>query len=241
MAPRLDAPTPVGMSPDTFLGLYSDLKAARRPMEAAVAVYRNVLGRMKKEGIDSFALSVLEKLVKAEEEQATLHVRNIVRYAGWTQSRIGLDQGDLFSASDDQNPSPDAMGMFAEAQAVDAGFLVGAAGERGDTSPHQAGTPLHAAWSAGWNLGQKKMVLASFGKKPKISEEPKSVTRRARGTAAALNGPETPAKPSAYGAARGNVLPIRSRGTRPDPKPAKAPAAEPGSGSDPAAAGATAF
>lgn len=179
MAPRLDRDTG-GLSSSQFLRHYRDLRAARTPMEQAVAVYRNVLKRLKGDGVDTWAVGVLEKLVKVEEEQAGLHIRNLFRYAGWTGANIGVTQGDLFTGGEAEQPDEESTLLFREQLAEEHGAKAGVAGEKFDTNPHGAGDALHAAWARGWHRGQADAVTRSFGKAPK---PPKQPTRRGRRSA----------------------------------------------------------
>jgi len=178
MAQRLDQNEIGGLDPSTFLRLYRELRQARTPMETAVSNYRTALKRMKDGGVDTFALNVLEKLVKVEEDQAGLHMRNLFRYAEWTNANVGLKQPDLFGGTDDQMPTAEATGMFAEQLAEENGFRSGKARERGDINPHELATFVHAAWSRGWNRGQAEEVMSTLSAKP-----PKQQTRRARNPA----------------------------------------------------------
>lgn len=188
MAKKLEAEGLAGLGPDHFLRLFGELKAARRPMETAVAAYRSVLARMKADGVDTFALSVLEKLIKVEGEQAVVHLRNVFRYAGWSQFALpGLRQGDLFGKL--EQPSDEAVERYSEGEAEDHGFRSGAAGQKFDANPHEAGTAAHAAWARGWNRGQEKAVLAAFGGKP--GRPPKTETQRKRVSGAAPAEPVT--------------------------------------------------
>ena len=138
MASRLDRDTG-GLSSSQFLRHYRDLRAARTPMEQAVSAYRNVLKRIKGDGVDTFALSVLEKLVKVEEEQAGIHVRNIVQYAAWTGANIGVHQGDLFTSGEADQPDEESTLLFREQVAEERGAKAGVAGEKFDGNPHGGG------------------------------------------------------------------------------------------------------
>jgi len=176
MAKRLDHNESGGLEPDAFLRLYRELRQARTPMETAIANYRVALKRMKDGGVDTFALSVLEKLVKVEEEQASLHIRNLFRYAEWTNANVGLQQPDLFGGTDDQEPSEEASALFCEQAAEDNGYRAGRARENADINPHEAGSGQHAAWARGWHRGQGEEVMQQFA--------PKQETRRDRNPAA---------------------------------------------------------
>jgi len=178
MAKRLDHNEIGGLDPSTFLRLYRELRQARTPMETAVSNYRTALKRLKDGGVDTFALNVLEKLVKVEEDQAGLHMRNLFRYAEWTNANVGLKQHDLFGGTDDQMPTAEATGMYAEQLAEENGFRSGKARERGDVNPHAPASAVHAAWSRGWNRGQAEEVMSTLSAKP-----PKQPTRRARNPA----------------------------------------------------------
>lgn len=179
MAKRLDHNESGGLAPDTFLRLYRELRQARAPMETAIANYRVALKRMKDGGVDTFALSVLEKLTKVEEEQASLHIRNLFRYANWTGANVGLQQPDLFGGTDDQQPTQEAVALFTDQQAEENGYRTGRARESADNNPHEGGSSQHAAWARGWHRGQGEEVMEQFGAKA-----PKQPTRRARNPAA---------------------------------------------------------
>lgn len=230
MAQRLDANETGGLSPDTFLRLYRELRQARGPMETAVSHYRSAIKRMKDGGVDTFALSVLEKLVKVEEEQAGLHIRNLFRYADWTGANVGLKQPDLFGGADGQAPSPEVTAQYAEQLAEEHGWRTGRAREKADVNPHTPGTAGHAAWARGWHRGQGEEVMAQFG--GKAAQPPKEPTRRERNPAAQTR--EQPPAPDNDGGQvdTGNVvqMPTRGRGLNrrakakapPSPKAARA-------------------
>ncbi len=229
MAQRLDHNETGGLSPDHFLRVYRELRQARMPMQKAVATYRNALKRVKDAGVDTFALSILEKLVKVEEEQASLHIRNLFKYADWTHANVGLKQPDLFG-SGDHTPTEEAVTLFDEQLAEENGSKAGSAGDKIETNPHQAGSAMHAAWARGWHHGQGLAVHRAFGKPPK------QPTRRARNPAAETR-EQPPAAEGDAGAGEqsdssgqdeqidtSNVVPIRARRGRP-PAAAKKPAA----------------
>jgi len=178
MAKRLDHNESGGLAPDTFLRLYRELRQARAPMETAIANYRVALKRMKDGGVDTFALSVLEKLTKVEEEQASLHIRNLFRYADWTGVNVGLKQPDLFGGTDGQEPTEEAVSLFTDQKAEENGYRTGRARESADSNPHEVGSSQHAAWARGWHRGQGEEVMATF--EPKAPKQP---TRRARNPA----------------------------------------------------------
>ena len=184
MAPKLDSATG-GLSGDQFLKHYRDLKQTRRAMETAVADYRGSLKRMKSDGVDTFALGLLEKLVKVEEEQATLHLRNLVTYADWTKANIGVRQGDMFVGADMPQPTEAATEAFVESVSEDNGYRAGRARDRADTNPHAPASAAHAAWARGWKRGQAEEVTTQFGGAPKKAPKPAAVpTRRGRNPAA---------------------------------------------------------
>lgn len=177
MAQRMDANETGGLDPNRFLKLYRELRQARTPMETAVSAYRMARKRMKDAGVDEVALAMLERLAKLDEAQASLHLRNLSRYADWTGANIGLKQGELFGASDEDTPSQEEAGLFNEQLAEENGHKAGRARDSADTNPHEAGSAAHAAWARGWHRGQGEEVMQTFGRAPK---PPKQPTRRAR-------------------------------------------------------------
>jgi len=180
MAKRLDHNETGGLSPDAFLQHYRRIRQARTPMESAVGVYRKEIQRAKDAGVDTLALSLMEKLSKVGEEQAALHLRNLFRYAGYTGVDLGQKQGDLFGAEGEQAPTEEATTLFSEQLADENGYKAGRARDDATTNPHEAGSAAHAAWARGWQRGQGEEVMATFGRK----EAPKQSTRRARNAAA---------------------------------------------------------
>lgn len=183
MAPRLDNATG-NLTGDQFLKLYREMRASKRAVDTAVGEHRNVLKRMKSDGIDNFALGLLEKLVKVEEEQASLHLRNLVTYATWTGANVGLKQGDLFVGADMPQPTAEATEAFVESVAEDNGYATGRARDNASNNPHAPGSAAHVAWMRGWNRGQAEEVTATFGRPAKAPTPPKQPTRRGRNPAA---------------------------------------------------------
>lgn len=224
MAKRLDHNESGGLDPNTFLRLYRELRQARGPMETAIANFRVALKRMKDGGVDTFALSVLEKLTKVEEEQASLHIRNLFRYADWTGANVGLKQPDLFGGTDDQAPDEDAVSLFTDQKAEENGYRTGRARDGAENNPHEPGSSQHAAWARGWHRGQGEEVMATF--EPKAPKQP---TRRSRNSAAETRDAPADAtgdQPEADGADpekidTSNVVPM-GRGTRGRPRAAAA-------------------
>ncbi len=180
MAKRLDHNETGGLSPDAFLDHYRRIRAARTPMETAVGVYRKAIQRAKDAGVDTLALSLMEKLSKVGEEQAALHMRNLFRYAGYTGVDLGQKQGDLFGAEGEQAPTEEASTLFSEQLADENGYKAGRARDDASTNPHEPGSAAHAAWARGWQRGQGEEVMATFGRK----DAPKQPTRRGRNPAA---------------------------------------------------------
>lgn len=180
MAPRLDKEANTdGIDPNTFLRLYREIRAARTPMESAVGVYRNARKKAKAAGIDDFALGIMERLSKMEADAAGVALRNLFRYAGWTNTDLGVSQGDLFDAAPEQQPTTEAQAAYRERIVEEAGIAAGRNGEKIDSNPHPGGTPHHVAWVRGWHRGQEDAVHAAFGK-PKAT----GPARRARNPAA---------------------------------------------------------
>lgn len=177
MAQRLDQNETGGLGPDGFLDHYRRIRAARTPMETAVGTYRKAIQTAKNAGVDTFALSMLEKLSKLGEEQAALHIRNLFRMADWTGMSVGQKQMELFSPSEEAAPTEEATGLFAEQLAEENGHRAGRARDSADTNPHEAGSAAHAAWARGWHRGQGEEVMQTFGRAPK---PPKTTTRRGR-------------------------------------------------------------
>jgi len=225
MAQRLDHNESGGMSPSAFLDHYRRIRAARTPMESAVGVYRKAVQTAKNAGMDTFALSMLEKLSKLGEEQAALHIRNLFRMADWTGMNVGQKQMELFTSTEEQAPDEQATGLFAEQLAEENGYKAGRARDRADTNPHEAGSAQHAAWGRGWHKGQAEEVMTTFGR----DRAPRTATRRGRNPAAqtrealpaesdaAVDGTEAS---DAAGDETNNVVPIgASRGRRRVTKP----------------------
>ena len=179
MAKRLDHNETGGLSPDAFLEHYRRIRQARAPMETAVGHYRKAIQRAKDAGVDTVALSMMEKMSKVGEEQAQLHIRNLFRYSSYTGIDVGQKQPDLFGDAD-QEPTEEAVTLFSEQLAEEQGYKAGRARDRADTNPHEPASAAHAAWARGWTRGQGEEVMTTFSRK----DAARTTTRRARNPAA---------------------------------------------------------
>lgn len=157
MAEPLRNSKPSNLTPTTFLDLYRELRTAQRDIDSATGIKRGIIKRAKSAGVDLYALSLMDSLSKLEPDDAELRLRNLVRYASWADMKIGM-QGDLFGATDDQQPTDKARGEHVEFLADDAGYSAGKRGDSIDTNPHKAGTPTFDRWRQGWHNGQAALA-----------------------------------------------------------------------------------
>lgn len=247
MATRLDKDVDTsGIDPNTFLRVYREIRAAKKPMETAIAVYRNARKKAISAGVDEFSLSIMERLAKMEADAAGAALRKLFNYARWTNTDLGVSQGDLFDAAPEQEPSTDAAAAYREQLAEEAGIAAGRAGEKIEANPHPGGSPHHVAWVRGWHRGQEDAVHAAFGGRTKPtgsarrSRNPAAETRDVIGATSdkldaepagekeggeknALGNPIAPLAAEASTPQVDNVFPLEARRTKPK-KAAAAPA-----------------
>jgi ribosome modulation factor len=182
MAKRLAEPKQQSnLTPNFFLEIFRDLKNAQREIDAATGRKRAILKRGKGGGIDLDAMRLMEGLAKLETEDAELRLRNLSRYLKWTESPLGK-QGDLFGATDDQQPTEEARGDMLEWAAQDAGYKAGKGGDTIDTNPHPAGSPTFDRWRQGWHEGQAALAATmQAAGDDELTEAAPKVARRQTG------------------------------------------------------------
>jgi hypothetical protein len=152
------------VSPDDFLACMSNIRAAKRKMDEATAVYRAERKRAKDKGIDMSALAFVESLAKLEDAEAQSRMANIARFAAWMELPVGTQAG-LFA--DEQKPAQKMSAALAEENAYEAGYQAGRKGrDRGDHQYHP-GSPLHDCFDRGWIAGQKFIADHMGGIVPK--------------------------------------------------------------------------
>ena len=168
-------------SPDDFLATYRELRSEKRVLDSQNGVVRNIRKRMKAKGIDMAAFAIVEGLLKLEDEEAAMRLRNIGRQLFWLGSSIGK-QMDLFGSDDVSGPTETSVLALREQDAEMVGFRSGAAGASIDENPYPAGSPFHVAFVKGWHDGQADLArgLTPKGKAKKAEEKPDPIRRRRR-------------------------------------------------------------
>lgn len=177
MAPRLNEAPTTPLSADTYLTHY---RLIRRQSSEGESV-RGTLGALKKaakkDGVNLDALALVEKLAKMEEEAATMFLRDVFRYAGWSDIHIGR-QKELFALFDSGGPSEKAKAELSEHVAFETGVAAGEAGRKQDDCQFEPGTAVHVAWVRGWNEGQARIAkrMEMTGEDP--ADQPKPASER---------------------------------------------------------------
>lgn len=178
MAQLLSTPAS-NLTPDTFVGLWIELRNGRRELDEANARYRAIRKRMEKAGVNLKGLALAEQFANLEQDEADIRLREAIRYSQWAKLPLGA-QPTLFA---DLTAQADAPGIKAShelslAEVEEQGYAYGKRGEDRSENPHDLGTELAHAWDAGYLRGQA--LIAQEMARPKKP-------RASRGAVAARN------------------------------------------------------
>ena len=89
------------MTKDKFCDLVTELRKADAKKDAAVGECRAIRKRMKSQGVDLDALSLMQSLAKLEPDDAAARIKNLWRYREWNGDGVQLPL-PLFGADDDE-------------------------------------------------------------------------------------------------------------------------------------------
>ena len=142
------------ITPNEFLAIQTELRAAQRDIDAATGRKRTILKRAKGQGADLDAIALLQRFAKMDDDEAAAVLRNTIRYASWLEVSCWT-QAEMFrGVALEDGPSEKAKWDHTEARAYDDGYHEGKDANPIENNPHQPGGPLHQKWVTGWHDGQ---------------------------------------------------------------------------------------
>lgn len=153
---RKNNDAPKGVNLDRLTKLVERIEAKKQVSDDA----RSDLGTIYKEaedlGFNRPALKLAVKLRNMEVDKRADFLSSLNAYC----DKLGVfAQQDLFNeAPTGVGPGNGADPAEAAAAAQQAGETAGKRGARADSNPHDADTPTHVAWQAGWLKGQAEAV-----------------------------------------------------------------------------------
>ena len=154
MADKLNAEDGANtISPNEFLAIQTELRAAQREIDAATGRKRAILKRAKSQGADLDAIALLNRFARMDDDEAAGVLRNTIRYASWQEISCWSQQ-EMFGGGGGDAPSEKAKADYSEARAYDDGYHGGKDADPIENNPFPAGGPLHQQWTVGWHDGQ---------------------------------------------------------------------------------------
>jgi hypothetical protein len=166
------------LRPDTFLSHWRIIRDAKDEQSDKGTAVARAKKAAKRDNVDLDVVSMLEKLVKLEEDERHTLLRKLYIYSDWLSMPLaGAAEGMTPPPSPKQSTSED----FAEWQAGKQGKAAGKAGHPRESNQYVQGTPEFAAWDRHWriafNSSQKKladeMAKNPPGRGRKEPEEPR--------------------------------------------------------------------
>jgi hypothetical protein len=174
VAQQLTAPAS-NLSPDTFLGLWIELRNLKRAMEEAHAKYRAHRKKLDKAGVNLKGLALAETFANLDQDEADQRLKDAVRYSRWAKLPLGA-QPDLLSEllGNLDAPGEKASHELTKAEAEEQGYDYGKRGEDRGENPHDQGTELWASWDSGWIDGQTQIAQGLAAPKSSKRNKPKA-------------------------------------------------------------------
>lgn len=158
---------------DAFLRHFHEVRDLKREHKEIGMRLARAKKAAKSDGVDLDALAALEKLVKLDDDEAALQMRNTMRYLRFLGKPLGtqLDWIDAVAAT--PQPNDKSANEHRVWQAEQDGYAAGRAGRGRDDNPYDAGAETFVAFDKGYTRGQK--VLADkLGENAKAAEPRRS-------------------------------------------------------------------
>lgn len=174
MAELLTAPAS-NLTPDSFVGLWIELRNLKRELDEANAKYRAHRKKLDKAGVNLKGLALAEQFANLEQDEADARLKDAIKYSRWAKLPLGA-QPDLFSEllGNLDAPTEKSTHELTKAEAEEAGYAYGKRGEDRGENPHDAGTELWAAWDSGWIDGQTQIAQGLASPKASKRNRPKA-------------------------------------------------------------------
>lgn len=167
------------VSPETFLEHYRHIRDATRAKDDASMALARTKKAAKTDGMDMFALKLVEQLSKLDNDEAEIRLRNFTHYARFLNKPYGT-QLSMFD-SDLPEATAKAREEHAIWEAGQAGLRAGQEGHRADFNPHPPGTEKHVTWHRNWKTGYDSFTASQAEIASEMSDNAQDQPKRGRG------------------------------------------------------------